>query len=76
MMKRMLMAVAATLAAVVSNAATYYASPDGTGSGVQGDPCSLLKAVDKVNADQGGEIILASGVYQEDASSTGVTKWV
>ena len=76
MMKRMLMAVAATLAAVVSNAATYYASPNGKGSGAQGDPCSLMDAVAKVNADQGGEIVLATGTYQEDASSAGVTKWV
>ena len=71
MMKRMLMAVAATLVAVVSNAATYYASPDGTGSGAQGDPCSLMDAVTKVNADKGGEIVLATGTYQEAEDVTG-----
>lgn len=71
MMKRILIAVAATLAAVVSNAATYYASPDGTGSGAQGDPCSLMDAVAKVNADKGGEIVLATGTYQEAADVTG-----
>ena len=75
MMKRMLMAVAATLAAVVSNAAMYYASPDGTGSGAQGDPCSLMDAVAKVNADQGGEIVLATGTYQEAADVTGTSTY-
>ena len=75
MMKRMLMAVAATLAAVVSNAATYYASPDGTGSGAQGDPCSLMDAVAKVNADQGGEIVLATGTYQEAENVTGTSTY-
>lgn len=75
MMNRMLMAVAATLAAVVSNAATYYVSPDGTGSGAQGDPCSLMDAVAKVNADQGGEIVLATGTYQEAEDVTGTSTY-
>lgn len=65
--------VGAVLMTVTASAGTYYASPDGTGSGAQGDPCSLMDAVAKVNADQGGEIVLATGTYQEAAEVTGTS---
>ena len=61
----------AVLMTVTASAGTYYASPDGTGSGAQGDPCSLMDAVAKVNADKGGEIVLATGTYQEAEDVTG-----
>ena len=67
--------VGAVLMTVTASAGTYYASPDGTGSGAQGDPCSLMDAVAKVNADQGGEIVLATGTYQEAEDVTGTRNY-
>ena len=46
----------------VLNAATYYASPDGTGSGSFNDPCSFANGLKKLSAP-GDTLYLFSGQY-------------
>lgn len=54
--------VFAMMMPVAVSAATYYASPDGTGVGTDADPCSLSAGIEKVKA-RTHTLILKSGRY-------------
>ena len=61
--------VVATAASLpfVSAAATYYASPDGTGTGTEADPFSLAAGVAKVQFSS-HTLVLKSGRYLLDGA--------
>ncbi len=50
-------------------AATYYASPSGTGAGTQGAPCSLPDCIDKA-ALPGDKCVLLDGTYSVGKMAT------
>lgn len=60
-MKRLL-AMTGVAFATLANAATYYASPNGTGTGTEADPCSLTVGISKATL-KSDTLILKSGRY-------------
>ena len=50
-MNRILMLVA--MMPVFATATTYYASPDGNGTGTEASPCALSAGISKVNKSTG-----------------------
>ena len=62
-MSRILVFVA--MMPVFATAATYYASPDGTGAGTEADPCSLSSGISKIDnkASASHTLVLKRGHY-------------
>ena len=54
--------ILAAMMPVLATAATYYASPDGTGTGSEASPCSLLSGISKVSKST-NVLILKRGRY-------------
>lgn len=59
---------AATIAALpfVASAATYYASPGGSGTGTSDSPCSLTVGIKKAIDNPSSTLILKGGTYKLD----------
>ena len=63
---RLMVATTAVLPFVAS-AATYYASPDGTGTGTEADPFSLAAGISKIQFGS-HTLVLKRGTYQLDGA--------
>ncbi len=61
-MKRILFLIAAMLLTISLNAATYYASPNGSGDGSYNNPCSFTAGLGKLH-NPGDTLYLLGGTY-------------